>query len=224
MSEEIKKTLGIKSAEMVQEGMVVGLGTGSTARYFIEHLGERIRQGLNIKGCASSTLTSKLAISNKIPLVSLNKVTALDLTVDGCDQFDAKRRMLKGKGGALLREKILAFLSKQYIIICTAEKKRECLGGDILSVEVLAGADQVVLRAILGLGLQSTLRAKAQIPYVTDNQNYILDVQLPERVENPEELNQKIGAIPGVLETGFFLNFQPTLLVGHENGNIERIG
>ena len=216
MSEEAKKILGQKAAALVKEGMIVGLGTGTTAKYFIEALGERIRtEGLTIRGCASSNQTSRLAINNKIPLISLNKVHSLDLTVDGCDQFDAKCQLIKGRGGALLREKILAFLSKQYVIICTAEKKREYLGGGQLPLEVLAGADQIILRALEAQGFSATLRcAKEQIPYVTDNQNYIIDVLLPEKVEDPQSLNQKFKSIPGVLETGFFLNFNPTLIVG----------
>lgn len=224
MNNEIKKLLGKKAAGLVQDGMVVGLGTGSTAKYFIEELGEKIRMhGLTIKGCASSNLTTRLAINNKIPLISLNKVTALDITVDGCDQFDAKKQLIKGKGGALLREKILAFLSKKYVIICTADKKREFLGGDLLPIEVLAAADQVVLRALESYGFKGQLRTKDQVPYVTDNQNTIIDLQLPEKVEDPQALNQKIRNIPGVIETGFFLNFNPTLIVGNENGNLETL-
>ncbi|MDB2613537.1 ribose-5-phosphate isomerase RpiA [Chlamydiales bacterium] len=223
MNNEIKKMLGDKAASFVQDGMILGLGTGTTARFFTEAVGELCRKGMKLKACATSVATTKLAMLNKIPIISINKVNTLDLIVDGCDEFDPQKRMIKGRGGALLREKILANLAKEMIVICTSEKRRTKLGEGILPVEVDPIADQLIQRQIEALGFSSVIRAKNNISYITDNKNHIIDINLPKGLKNPEKLNQTLINIPGILETGFFFNLASKILIGNEDKTIDVI-
>jgi len=213
-----KKNIGEKAADYVKDGMIVGLGTGSTAYWAIKKIGSLVRDGLKITAVATSTNTQKLAIEEKIPMISLDDVEKLDLTIDGADEFDPNKNLIKGGGGALLREKIVASLTDFYIIIADSSKRVDILGHFPLPVEVIPFAWQVTFRKLENLGCMVQRRNVDGKPFVTDNQNYIMDCFFT-RIENPEDLQVKINLIPGVVENGLFLNMTDVVITNDENGN-----
>ena len=221
--ELLKKAAGTLAASFVQNGMTVGLGTGSTAHYFIEKLSERIKlEKLSIKAVASSTQSLEQAKRGGIPLVDIDTLTSIDLTVDGADEIDAKKRMIKGGGGALLREKIVASMSKELVIIVDETKVVPLLGHRKLPVEVVCFAHQVTLHHIQKLGFPASFRKKDKKDeyYVTDNGGYIIDVHFPSPLQNPEKENSLIKAIPGVVETGFFFHLAGRVIVAFADGQV----
>jgi len=217
--DEIKKALGIAAAEKIQDGMTVGLGSGTTVAFFIEALGERIRHGLNIKGCPTSQSTSRLAIQNKIPLIAINRVDKIDVAVDGADQVNEKKQMIKGRGAALLREKIVLSAALDRIILIDQQKRVQKLGDCLLPVEVVPIADAWIIKQIEKLGYHGVVRLKDNgVAVVTDNQNHIIDIQLKGPLNKPEDLEKELRKIPGIIETGLFFNLANTVLVGKEGG------
>lgn len=222
--DEIKDLLGKKAAELPKSGMVIGLGTGTTTHHFILHLGARCRAGLSITAVASSERSEKLAKEQGIPLVSIDTVSSIDLTVDGADEIDKQKRMIKGGGGALLREKIVAFASRRVVIIADASKAVEHLGSRRLPVEVVPFAHELTRRHIEDLGLSAAWRMNNQEKlWKSDNGNYILDIAFPGLLKNPEIEECRIVAIPGIVETGFFFDLADEALIGHPNGQITSI-
>ncbi|MBS4168525.1 ribose-5-phosphate isomerase RpiA [Parachlamydia sp. AcF125] len=216
-----KEAAGQAAAELIKEGMLVGLGTGSTAHYFIKALGQRCREGLQIQAIASSEHSAVLAQEQKIPLLPANQVSYLDITIDGADQIDSQKRMIKGGGGALLREKILAFISKEMVVIIDSSKIVEQFGSFPLPVEIIPFAYQATIKKLDTFGYKGKLREKEGSPYVSDNGNYIFDVSLSGPCSTPEEDNQKIQSIPGVVETGFFSGLAGRVLIGFPDGRVE---
>jgi len=215
----IKKALGTAAAEKIQDGSVVGLGSGSTVAYFIEALGERTRHGLNVKGCPTSQISSRLAIQSKIPLIAINRIDKIDIAVDGADQVNKDKQMIKGRGAALLREKIVLTAALDRIILIDASKKVVKLGDCLLPVEVVPIADLWIIKQIEKLGFLATVRQKGNgVPVVTDNQNHIIDIELKGPVNKPEDLEKELKKIPGIVETGLFFNLANTVLVGNEQG------
>jgi len=208
----------------IKEGMVIGLGTGSTTAFFIQFLIEKIQKtGLAVKAVATSENSYKQAQGGKVPLVDVNRLVQLDMTVDGADEIDGRKRMIKGGGGALMREKIVASMSREMIVIVDNDKLVEHLGKCRLPVEVLPFAHLATLDKIRTLGFDASLRLtdKGNI-YITDNGNYIADVAF-ENECFPERDHALISAIPGVLETGFFLNLAGRVFVGHPDGHVDLI-
>lgn len=218
---EIKRMLGAKAAMFVQDGMCVGLGTGSTATYFIESLIERVRVGLSISAVASSNASLKQAQKGGIPTSDFSQITSIDLTVDGADEVDPQKRLIKGKGGALTREKIVAAASKRTLIIVDASKMVQTLGRVGLPIEILPFGYRFTLQHLQKAGYEGTLRLQGTTPYVTDNGNYIYDIHTPQCFNNPEASHHSIIEIPGVIETGFFFNLASSILIGYPNGVIE---
>ncbi len=221
--ELLKKQAGYLAASFVQNGMTVGLGTGSTARYFIEKLSERIKtEHLNIKAVASSSKSLELAKQGGIPTIDINTLTHIDLTVDGADEIDAKKRMIKGGGGALLREKIVASMSKEMVVIVDETKVVPLLGRHKLPVEIVCFAHEVTLRLIKKLGFAAAFRKqdKNDDYYVTDNGNYIIDVQFSSPLEHPEKEHSLIKEIPGVVETGFFFHLAGRVIIAFADGQV----
>lgn len=217
-----KKAAGYAAADLIKSGMAVGLGTGSTVFYFIERLGERCRTGLKIQGIPTSENSRNLAIKEGIPMLDENKVTSLDVTVDGADQVDRKKRMIKGGGGALLREKIVASMSREVIIIIDYTKEVESLGNVQLPVEITPFAYRATMQKLESLGYQVTLRLmRNNQPFITDNENYIIDLELGQLDRDPEEMDQELHLIPGVVDTGFFLGIANRIIVGDANGQIK---
>jgi ribose 5-phosphate isomerase A len=218
-----KALAGQKAAEFVLPGMQIGLGTGSTAFYFIERLGLRCSEGLQIQAFTTSERSTLQAREAKIPLGDINEITALDLTVDGADEIDPHKRMVKGGGGALLREKIVASMSREMIIVVDESKLVKHLGAFPLPVELVPFAYRRTIFRLNSLGYHGVLRQSKQTLYLTDNGNYIYDIQLGYPCLDPEKEHEKIRSIPGVVETGFFFNLAGRVLIGRENGIVEEL-
>jgi ribose 5-phosphate isomerase A len=220
--EESKKCAAQHAARYVKEGMLVGIGTGSTVVYFIAALIARCKQGLKIRAVSSSERSSQQAQTGGILFADINTITSIDLTVDGADEIDSKKRMIKGGGGALLREKILASSSKEMIVIVDSGKVVHQLGKCPLPVELLPFGLQASISKINKLGFQGKLREfPNKTLYKTDNGNFIYDIQYQTPIEHPEEDHLKLINIPGVIETGFFFNLAKKVLIGYEDGHIE---
>lgn len=212
-----KEVSGTYAANLVEDKMAVGLGTGSTARFAILRLGERVKEGLNIVAIPTSEASAKLATELGIKLVGFNDVTHLDITIDGADEIDPNFNMLKGGGGALLREKIVASLTKRQICIVDPNKAVEKLGKFPLPVEVVKFGWEVVARRIEEMGGKYKVRQRDNENYVTDNGNFILDCDFYP-IENPPELEKRLMMLPGVVEVGLFINMAHTLIMGHPTG------
>ncbi|MGP9790427.1 ribose-5-phosphate isomerase RpiA [Roseinatronobacter sp. NSM] len=216
------------AADFVQDGMRVGLGTGSTAAWLVRRLGQRVRQeGLRIIAVPTSTRTSQLAREVGINVVSLDEARWLDLTIDGADEFDAELTLIKGGGGALLQEKIVATASDQMIVITDAAKEVATLGAFPLPVEVIPfgwQASKALVEEILAsmdvMGRQSSLRMNGDQPYVTDEGNYILDLALG-RIGNARQLAMVLNQVPGVVENGLFVDIADQVVIGHADGTCE---
>jgi ribose 5-phosphate isomerase A len=218
-----KEAVGRAAANLIEDGMVVGLGTGSTAHFFIAALGERCRQGLRIRGVATSEASLKQAQAEGIPTVSLDELsTLIDLDVDGADEIDHQKRMIKGGGGALVREKIIASTSKEMVVIVDSSKVVDRLGKFPLPVEIIPFGHKATIQKLRDLGYQGVLRRdKSGEIYVTDNHNYIYDIQFPQPTDDPERHDQVIQGIPGVVDTGFFFGLAGRVLVGHPDGKVK---
>ncbi len=222
--DELKKAAGKKAAALVEEGMLVGLGTGSTASCFIESLIERCRAGLKITAVSSSVRSLDIAKAGGIPVRSMDAVTSIDLTIDGADEVDSKFRLIKGGGGALLREKIIASTSKQMVIIVDESKLVDTLGQFGLPVEIIPFGYNATITKINRAGYMGTLRKKQDDSiYLTDNGNYIYDIHAPSRFSEPEKDHDTIINLPGVVETGLFFNLPLRVLVGRKDRTVDFI-
>jgi ribose 5-phosphate isomerase A len=213
--------LAEKALEWVCDGMIVGLGSGRASTAFIEALGRRVAQGLQIRGVPTSEASATVARRGGIPLVTLDEVDAIDLTIDGADEVDPRGDCIKGYGGALVREKIVAAYSKRLVILIGQEKEVQQLGErGKLPVEVLPFALPLCRRRIAALHLTSELRLMAGKPLVSDNGNYVLDVTVGP-LSDPAGTEQALRAIPGLLGTGLFLGMANTILV-ERHGSVEK--
>ncbi|MCB1487622.1 MAG: ribose-5-phosphate isomerase RpiA [Bauldia sp.] len=211
----------------VRSGMKLGLGSGRTAHHFVRLLGARVRDGLSIVGVPTSETTAQLAKAEGIPLATLDDHPALDLTVDGADEIDRAFRLIKGGGGALLREKIVASASARMVVIVDAGKLVDTLGAFPLPIEVTPfglGATRLAIETAAGrLGLtgELVLRIRDDQPFLTDGGHHILDASFG-RIPDPEALSTALSAIPGVMEHGLFLNMASVAIVGRED-DVERL-
>jgi ribose 5-phosphate isomerase A len=219
-----KETAGRAAAEFVRDGMTVGLGTGSTVYFTLQRLGERVRaEKLDIVGVPTSVDTEIKARAFGIPLATLSEVESIDLTIDGADEIDARFDMIKGGGGALLREKVVAALSKREVIVVDRSKVVERLGVRfLLPVEVVPFARATVARKIAQLGATWTLRMRdGKEVYLTDNGNEILDCRFPGGIADAPALERALDEIPGVVESGLFIGLAHALVLGDEEGRSE---
>lgn len=214
--DDLKKRVAYEAINYIKDGMVVGLGTGSTMYYAIQSLGERIQEGLNIKGIPTSEKTVEWARSNNIPLIDFSEVNHLDLVIDGADEVDENFQLIKGGGGALLREKIVANATDQFIVIIDESKYVQTLGKFKLPVEVVPFGWEVTAREIEALGCNATLRNDHNGIFLTDNDHYILDCDF-KVINNPEKLNQDLISIVGVVETGLFINMARKVLISYSD-------
>ncbi|MBS0623257.1 MAG: ribose-5-phosphate isomerase RpiA [Verrucomicrobia bacterium] len=217
---ELKRAVGRKAAALVRDGMLVGLGTGSTATFFIEHLIERVREGLRITAVSSSLRSADQARQGGIKVLDMNEVTSIDLTVDGADEIDPQDHMIKGGGGALLREKIVASSSHQVIIIVDESKLVPVLGTFGLPIEILPFGYQATIHKLAKLGYEGSLRMANQQPFITDNGHYIFDIHSPKTFSNPSQDHNRMIALAGVIETGFFFDLPIQVLVGYYDGSV----
>jgi len=208
-SDQQKRNAGQRAAKLIESGMRVGLGTGSTVFYFVEALIERCRGGLEIQAVASSEKTLELARAGGIPI--LKAFDALDITVDGADEIDSMNRMIKGGGGALLREKILAFNTSRMVVIVDESKCVDKLGRAKLPLEILPFGH---LATANNIPYKGEFRKSGNELFITDNGNYIYDVYFEKPLDDPENIDRELREIPGVLETGFFFGLVDELIVG----------
>ncbi|MEX0962378.1 MAG: ribose-5-phosphate isomerase RpiA [Simkaniaceae bacterium] len=216
-----KRAVGEKAADAISDGMVVGLGTGSTVAYFLTSLAKKIESGLKITAVASSKKTENIALELKIPLIDNQEITHIDITVDGADQITSDKMMIKGGGGALLREKIVATSSKELLVIVDETKVSENLGNIILPIEIEPFAYLSTLYKINAHGFKGELRIDGNTPYLSDGGHLIYDITLNEILEDPLKTHQKLIGIPGVIETGLFFNIAGRVLIGKGNGEVE---
>jgi ribose 5-phosphate isomerase A len=213
-----KQVAAERALDFIPDNSVVGLGTGSTVRYFLEGLANRIKHGLRIKGVPTSRGTATLAKQLGIPILEEEVDWKIDVAIDGADQVDPHFNLIKGGGGALLREKIVAKAARRFIVIIDVGKQVPFLGSSFpIPIETLPFGWPNTLRLIGLLGSQVTLRQPDGLPYVTDNGNYILDLEIPE-VSQPSDLETRLNQIPGVIENGIFTGMTPTLIVGTDQG------
>lgn len=218
-----KEAAGRAASLLIESGMLVGLGTGSTAEWFIRSLGERVKNGLKIKGVASSSQSHDLALANGIPLLEDDTFTNLDITVDGADEVDPEKKLIKGGGGALLREKIIAAASRELIIVIDSHKTVNKLGKMPLPIEVLPFGIEATLMHLEKIGLKGLIRENAKnSPFITDNGNRIIDILFKEGISHPEELDRQLKNIPGILETGLFIKMTGRLIIGTPEGVVIR--
>ena len=215
-AENEKWIAAIASADYVKNGMIVGLGSGSTAAFMIAELGKRIAGGLIMKGVPSSDATARLAKQAGISLLSLDEAGTMDINIDGADEFDSKFQLIKGGGGALLREKILAHNSRFNIIIADSGKQVERLGKFKLPVETIPFATETIISELNTMDLNPRLRMKNNEVYKTDENNCILDIDIFQK-DDLKALNDVLIQIPGVVETGLFLSSTDIVLMGQGN-------
>jgi ribose 5-phosphate isomerase A len=220
-NDQEKEAAARASLRFVKDGQVVGLGTGSTAAHFIQLLGEQVKNGLRIRGIPSSDRSREQAAGLGIPLTTLDECPEIDVTVDGADEVDPQLRLIKGGGGALLREKIVASATKYYVIITDASKRVPVLGKFPLPVEVIKFAQAVVARKIEALGAKVELRRGTDgKPYLTDEHNHILDCRFGQ-ISNADALARRLSDIPGVVEHGLFIGMASVVLVANGSEIVE---
>jgi ribose 5-phosphate isomerase A len=220
-NDQEKEAAARASLRFVKNGQVVGLGTGSTAAYFIQLLGEQVKNGLKIRGIPSSDRSREQATGLGIPLTTLDECQEIDVTVDGADEVDPQLRLIKGGGGALLREKIVASATKYYVIITDATKRVPVLGKFPLPVEVIKFAQAVVRKKIEALGAAVEMRSGTDgKPYLTDENNYILDCRFGQ-IRDADGLARQLSDMPGVVEHGLFIGMASVVLVANGSEVIE---
>ena len=219
-TEQIKELVGKKAADLVKPGMKLGLGTGSTVFYLLKELGQRKLQGLEFSFVPTSKQTETIAIENGLTLLDINIVDQLDLCIDGADEIDPAGNLIKGGGGALLQEKIVAAAAVRLAIIADGAKIVKQLGKFPLPIEVIPFGYTQVEKKVKAIGAASVqLRIKDGGPFITDHQHYILDCYF-ETISDCRRLNSRLLEIPGVVETGLFIGMATQAIVGNSNGSI----
>jgi len=210
-----KKIAGEKAAEYIKDGMIIGLGSGSTVYWMLKRLGEMVEQGMNVKGISSSIRTEGWSREFGIPQTDFSEVQLLDLAIDGANEIDPQFNLLKGGGGSLVREKIVNANSAKLIIIADESKLVSQLGKTPLPVEILRFGWEVTAIKIAQLGCTPVLRSREGVSFVSDNGNYIVDCEF-ETIPNPEKLHHELKQIVGVVETGLFIGMTDIVILAGE--------
>jgi len=213
MNEQEKINAALKAVSFVKNGQIVGLGTGSTAYFAIKEIGQMVREGLQIRAVPTSEATRRLAEEWNIPLVDINDIDAIDVTIDGADEFNNKLQLIKGGGGALLREKIVATITRKQVIIADASKEVEKLGAFTVPIEVIPFAINAVTQKLRLLTGTAVLRVKNGQTYLTDQGNYILDVDFG-LIDDPATLAKELDHVTGIVEHGLFIDLADYIIVG----------
>jgi ribose 5-phosphate isomerase A len=213
----LKTAVGKAAAERVHSGMRIGLGSGSTAAEFISQLGQRVRTGelIQVRGVATSYQSKGLARENEIPILPLAEAESLDLVVDGADEVDPALNLIKGGGAAHTREKIVASMAKEFIVVVDSRKLVDQLGSRFpVPVEILPNAYRSVIPSLRSLGGEPTLRMAVQKagPVITDQGNFVIDVRF-DRIDQPKDLERELNNLPGVLDNGLFVGLATSVLV-----------
>jgi ribose 5-phosphate isomerase A len=218
MMEELKRQAAIAALDAVSDGMIVGLGSGSTAAYFIRELGARVKQGLRVRGIPTSVDSEKLAVEVGVPLTSLHEHPVIDVTVDGADEVSEDLDLIKGLGGALVREKIVARVSRRVIIVVDETKLSGRLGSKApVPVEVIPFAENVVRAQLVEWGGEPKIRERAGKTYISDNGNLILD-WWHGRIDNPAPLESRIKGLTGVVDSGIFSGIADQVIAATSSG------
>ncbi len=216
--DEQKQAAARESLRFLRDGMVVGLGTGSTATYAVRLIGERVRAGLKIRGIPSSIQTQQLAQELGIPLTNFDECQQIDLSIDGADEFDPQLHLIKGGGGAMLREKIVASATEKFVIVADSTKQVAMLGKFPVPVEVIPFAQALVAKEIAALGASVKMRLdKSGNKYVTDEKNHILDCTFG-KIPDPVALSAQLKSIPGIVEHGLFVDMADVVLLATDAG------
>ena len=217
MSEEFKRTAAEKALELVQDGMLLGLGSGSTAKYFTEGVGRLVAGGMKLRCVPSSRATAEMAAELGIPIVQ-ELIGQIDLAVDGADEVDGALNLIKGRGGALFREKLVAEASKRFIVIVDDSKLVKQLGVGELPVEVLPFLWRTTAERLTALGASLTVRGGEESPYITDNGNLILNLVVEGGIKNAAALALALKGTTGVVEHGLFIGLTDTVIVAGPEG------
>lgn len=215
-----KRSAARASLQFVRDGQIVGLGTGSTATHAVQFLGERVKAGLKIVGIPTSNKTRDLAASLGIPLTSLDKTPQIDVTIDGADEIDPQLSLIKGGGGALLHEKIVASASRWLVIIADSSKQVAVLGKFPVPMEVITFAQPLVKRRVEELGASVTLRMSGNSPFLTDEGHHILDCNFG-AISDVPTLARKLSDMPGIVEHGLFVRMANVVLIGRGSEVVE---
>ena len=211
-----KKSAGEKAATFIEDGMTIGLGSGSTIYWVMKKLGEFVSQGMNLRGIPSSKRTEEWAKEFNITLIDFSNVDFLDVAIDGADEIDPQFNLIKGGGGSLVREKIVDSHAKRLIIVADESKLVSKLGKFPLPVEVLPFGWETTATRISKLGVYPVLRMKEEAVFVSDNGNYILDCPF-DSINDVARLHSQLKMLVGVIETGLFINMTDTIIIGGEN-------
>jgi len=217
LADNLKQAAAQKALELVQDGMLVGLGTGSTSRFFTVGLGKLVAEGMKVRGVPTSRATAELAASLGIPIVT-ELVGQIDLAVDGADEVDPALNLVKGRGGALFREKLVAAASKRFVVVVDESKLVKQLGVGVLPVEVLPFLWRSTAERLAALGVSLVVRGGEEAPYFTDSGNLILDVTVDDGIKDAEEFGFELKKITGVVEHGLFVGMTDTVIVAGPEG------
>lgn len=217
LTDEYKQAAAEKALELVQDGMLVGLGTGSTARYFTEGVGRLVAGGMTVRGVPTSRATAELAAELGIPIVT-ELIGQIDLAVDGADEVDPALNLIKGAGGAMVREKLVAAASNRFVVVVDESKLVKDLGAAPLPVEVLPFLWRSTAGRLAALGVSLVLRGGEETPYITDNGNLILDLTIEGGIRDAVGLDRELKRITGVVEHGLFVGMTDTVIVAGPEG------
>ena len=217
LTDDYKKAAAERALELVQDGMLIGLGTGSTARYFTEGVGRLVAGGMTIRGVPTSRATSELAAELGIPIVT-ELIGQIDLAVDGADEVDPALNLVKGRGGAMAREKLVAAASKRFVVVVDETKLVQQLGVGLLPVEVLPFLWRATAERLIALGVSLVVRGGEDSPFVTDNGNLILDLTVEGGIKDPAKFDAELKNITGVVEHGLFVGMTDTVIVAGRDG------
>lgn len=215
-----KATAAKAVLSFIKEGMKVGLGTGSTAEYFIRELSELCKNGLQIQGLATSKASHSLAKELGIPLLDPQETTSLDIAVDGADEVDSHKNMIKGGGGALLFEKIVGKMAREMIVIVDEKKIVTHLGAFPLPLEISPFAYKATFKHLEKEGFAPKVRMQGSSPFLTDSGHMTFDLNLKKPIDDPRALERKLKEIPGVLDTGLFIGIASKIVIGHPNETV----